>query len=97
MGMFDWVLIDPEIKLPGYPQGGVKTGFQTKDLDNLCDAICITDEGRLFRGTLDLNYHGLFNFYRDLDKVWYEYEAKFTDGNLVEIIEMEMEERCLSD
>ena len=34
----------------------------------------------------DANYHGLVNFYgSDKGNVWHEYNAKFTDGQLVEI------------
>lgn len=35
---------------------------------------------------VDLNHHGMFNFYgHDSDRGWHEYEAKFTDGTLVDI------------
>lgn len=40
----------------------------------------------------DTNYHGKFNFYTNIQEsgeegvdIWYEYEAKFTDGELVNI------------
>lgn len=32
-----------------------------------------------------VNHHGYVNFYADIDKEWYEYEAKFTDGIVVSI------------
>lgn len=34
---------------------------------------------------VDTNYHGMLNFYGG-EQDWHEYDAKFTDGNLVEII-----------
>ena len=38
------------------------------------------------RGWTDTEYHGTFRFYDYADdKSWHEYEAKFTDGQLVEI------------
>lgn len=37
----------------------------------------------------DLNYHGMFNFYGNdgegFEGEWFDFVAKFTDGNLVEI------------
>ena len=33
----------------------------------------------------DLEYHGIFNFYGGGRDDWRQYDAKFTDGNLVEI------------
>lgn len=35
----------------------------------------------------DTNYHGIFNFYGGgFQNDWHEYNAKFTDGQLVEIV-----------
>lgn len=72
--------------------------FQTKDLDCLLDTYTITEDGLLLHarwnveGELTVPYHGLIRFYygdwsNDDQKMhaWYEYEAKFTDGKLVEI------------
>ena len=37
------------------------------------------------RPKVDLNFHGVLNFYAmTKDKRWIEYDAKFTDGTLVE-------------
>jgi len=36
-------------------------------------------------GWKDTNYHGWINFYEVLDREWFEYDAKFTDGKLEEI------------
>lgn len=33
----------------------------------------------------DTNFHGLLNFYASAGGVWHEYNAKFTDGQLVSI------------
>ncbi len=38
--------------------------------------------------SVDMNHHGFFNFYTigpKPDEEWFEYNAKFTDGNLVSI------------
>jgi len=32
-----------------------------------------------------IEYHGYVNFYRSINDVWYEFNAKFTDGKLVNI------------
>ena len=47
---------------------------------------------RLVRlGWQDTNYHGKIIFYTSVGKGdWYEYEAKFTDGNLVDIRPIEI-------
>lgn len=42
----------------------------------------------------DTNFHGILNFYGhedlpDKQLVWHEYNAKFTDGNLVSITKVE--------
>lgn len=48
----------------------------------------------------DMDFHGVFNFYTGIRDVnskkkgawkWYEYNAKFTDGNLVSIEEVKSE------
>lgn len=31
------------------------------------------------------SYHGYVNFYTNVNNIWYEFDAKFTDGKLVEI------------
>lgn len=37
-------------------------------------------------GRKDLNYHGILNFYMRFDDLgWVEYDAKFTDGTLMEL------------
>ena len=46
--------------------------------------------GSLRRGNIKLEtipHHGYVNFYTSISKKWYELNAKFTDGKLVEIKE----------
>ncbi len=96
MGMFDYLFIDTgmlpisdEIK----EKLGDDPGWQTKSLDSTLSDVYITNEGKLmvnFRYTSDektlIHYHGYLNFYTFIDKEWFEFTAKFTDGNLVEIL-----------
>ena len=46
---------------------------------------------RISDGMQDTNYHGMLNFYTsDQERnVWIEYSAKFTDGQLVDIVKEE--------
>jgi hypothetical protein len=78
--------------------------FQTKAFNRLLESIEIKD-GRLMQVLsddvrLDLNYEGKFNFYTladdsDFDNGpvdkwhWYEFEAHFSNGNLVNITKIE--------
>lgn len=34
---------------------------------------------------IDINFHGYLNMYTHIRKKWFEYNIKFTDGNIVEI------------
>ena len=91
MGMYDNVTC--EVPLPD----GYSGAFQTKDFDCCMDRITIRADGRLVHDkrawtshdaatATDLNFHGIFNFYDyTISRGWHEYEAKFTDGALVEI------------
>lgn len=80
MGMFDYVRC--EVPLPD----GYEGELQTKDFDCQMQQCVITMIGRLTVDGVDREFHGIFNFY-DLDRngKWHEYNAKFTDGQLVEI------------
>jgi hypothetical protein len=40
---------------------------------------------KIIYGERDTNYHGWLNFYGGSADEWHEYNAKFTDGQLVEI------------
>ncbi|MDI3563577.1 hypothetical protein [Bradyrhizobium sp. Arg816] len=94
MGMFDYVKC--ELPLPD----GWKGELQTKDFeDPYLETYTIRADGRLIRrrpkydidppgtayGEIDTNFHGILNFYGLEDGEWHEYDAKFTDGQLVEI------------
>jgi hypothetical protein len=97
MGMFDWV----RCNAPLPPHRKTKSAeFQTKDLDCQMDHIHISAEGRLLSVSFDydtrewgtpkdLNHHGYLDFY-DLPanegEAMVEFRAKFTDGQLVEIV-----------
>ena len=97
MGMFDDLRCD--MPLPDAEASGLEIGhwFQTKDMDCYLDKYAITEHGRLialdwdaqgqvFIPGADKNYHGMLNFYTlTMDKRWFEYDAKFTDGKVTEI------------
>lgn len=89
--MFDEVRCS-RILPDGFDGNGVV--FQTKDFACNLDSIEITDGGKLTKRDRDeegapaveLDFHGWLHFYDySKDKVWREYAAKFTDGQLVEI------------
>jgi hypothetical protein len=46
-------------------------------------------------GWEDTNFHGVLNFYTFIEGDWYEYDAKFTDGDLTSItpVRIEIERR----
>lgn len=96
MGMFDYLRVDVPL-----PNGRKPTGPQTKDLDCCLKTHVITESGRLMvdeadtfehpERMADSNYHGVLHFCdtdgdpNNADWKFYEYQAKFTDGQLVEI------------
>jgi hypothetical protein len=83
MGMYDDVTC--EHPLPGEPKPK-DNHFQTKDLDCLMDRYTITRDGRLLKKKAEVQFHGMLNFYTYTDDdMWFEYDAKFTDGRLIEI------------
>jgi hypothetical protein len=87
MGMFDNVM--SEVPLPD----GYDGPCQTKDFDDpYLETYLIRADGRLIHepdkpnGRGDTNFHGVLNFYAYAEGgVWHEYDAKFTDGQLVGI------------
>lgn len=83
MGMFDTVRC--EKPLPGEPKPPEGAWLQTKDFDCTMETYTITAAGKLRNETGDVPFHGILSFYTYEKDVWYEYEAKFTDGNLVDI------------
>ena len=96
MGMFDDVVCEVPL-----PDGKPGKHFQTKDFEApYLEKYTITADGRLFRDKpwwerkkddppdpSDMNYHGTLNFYdyNTETKDWREFNAKFTDGQLVAI------------
>jgi hypothetical protein len=83
MGMYDDVTC--EHALPGEPKPK-DNYFQTKDFDRLMDHYTITANGRLLKEKAEVQFHGMLNFYTYTnDDMWFEYEAKFADGRLIEI------------
>lgn len=83
MGMFDDITC--ERPLPGPTQPPYKS-FQTKDFDCLMDHYTITGDGTLTKDGVPVPFHGMVNFYTFTpEHMWFEYNAKFTDGKLIEI------------
>jgi len=96
MGMFDDVICEAPL-----PDGKPGKNFQTKDFEcPYLEKYTITADGRLLRDDpwwerpkdqpakpADMNFHGVLNFYgyNTETEEWREFNAKFTDGKLVEI------------
>ncbi len=81
MSMFDYVRCEVPL-----PDDWNARNLQTKDFD--CDMVTytITKDGRLMLDNQhDANFHGVVNFYGSEGLIWHEYNAKFTDGQLVGI------------
>jgi hypothetical protein len=99
MGLFDYVRVDVPL-----PDGKPGKHFQTKDFDDpYLEQYVITSDGRLIHervrydidppdkaaGPTDCQFHGYLNFYDYSDThEWREFNAKFTDGRLIEIVEV---------
>jgi hypothetical protein len=84
MGMFD--TIQCEKPLPGEPKPPVHAWLQSKDFKRGLEVYRITADDRLIGLSGEaLPFHGILNFYTYEDDIWFEYEAKFTDGVLIEI------------
>ena len=91
--MFDYVKVDTN-KLPLTSEEKYigKFNFQTKDFDRTLSTYEITNEG-CFELTRDgtkqavkLNPYCIINFYEYIDNVWFEFNAYFRDGKLIEIL-----------
>ena len=68
------------------PDGWKGEGMETKDFDCELAEHVITKDGRLAH---DPGFHGVVNFYgTDSEGDWHEYNAKFTDGQLVGITQV---------
>lgn len=90
MGMFDDLRC--EVPIPD----GFAGPFQTKDFGCMLKTHVISASGRMMidpgftfddpAERIDANYHGFVRFYgHDPAGKWHEYQAKFTDGQLVGI------------
>lgn len=93
--MFDYILIDSKL-LPYV--GNVPSNFfdnefwQTKSLDNCLSDYTITKEKlikkTLYKEVIEItDFHGIIRFYTSINEIWYQFDAKFTDGELVSITE----------
>lgn len=101
MGMFDTVICDAELPIE-VDHGPYHDDFQTKDFENILLRLRITKEGRLmveaggFGEGQEYEWHnrdgslfsGEFNFYTNgANGRWYEFTARFEDGQLQEIVD----------
>jgi hypothetical protein len=83
MGLFDTIHCDHPL-----PDACTATEFQTKSLGCGLDTYRLTAAGHLPdpQGT-DKGAHGVLRLYTsDAGGHWWEYEAKFTDGQLVHLL-----------
>jgi len=101
MGMFDDV--HSEFPLPdGWEGKGMQTKDFESYMNMVtirADGRLVYDarhwQERDTKTATDMNFHGYFNFYGsegrpgESDYKWHEYNAKFTDGALVEIVAVE--------
>lgn len=91
MGIFDYVKC--EVPLPGDPKPPHGTVFQSKDMsDPYMETYTITADGKLTRtdafGDVVLEqFHGDLRFteFNGKSDEWWEYKARFTDGELSKI------------
>ena len=76
----------PEEERPNYG----KPEYETSPLAKFCGMIRHVNQH-----WLDTNFHGFITFYAGIGRhgedgyKWFEYKAKFTDGNLVELTKIE--------
>ena len=83
MGMFDTIRCEHPL-----PDACAATEFQTKSMDCTLDIFRLTASGRRLdaRGA-DTGLHGVLRMYTgDKRGGWWEYEAKFTDGQLQHLV-----------
>lgn len=99
MGMFDYIKIDK--KLAHYFENIsydiiVNEFWQTKSLDNCLRDYIITENALLIKdhngNFVNSNFHGIIRFYSQDLETNREFKAKYTDGKLINIIEVEKDE-----
>jgi hypothetical protein len=83
MGVFDKILCEQAL-----PDDCPMREFQTKSLACSMDTYRLTNQGRLLDAKgLDTGIHRILRFYAsDSQHRWWEYEAKFSDGQLVHLL-----------
>jgi len=83
MGLFDTLRCEHEL-----PDGISADEFQTKSLGCTLSTYHLSAGGQLLDSNgHDTGFHGVFRFYTaSPEKGWHEFEAKFTDGQLVHLI-----------
>lgn len=91
MGMFDDIICEaPLPEIPGVPHPG--DSFQSKDFDCELNRYTITADGKLVGANGPIDFHGWLDFYHFDTKtdMWWNYRAKFTDGQLqkIELVEV---------
>lgn len=93
MGMFDTIRCEYPL-----PDACTATEFQTKSLDCILETYCLTASGRLLDAhNRDTSMHGVLRMYTsDSAGHWWEYEAKFTDGQLQHLLPRSDAEYCES-
>jgi hypothetical protein len=93
MGMFD--TIKCELTLPGEPKPRSGAWLQTKDLDNWLNVFTIKADGTLEGPDGPRSFDGVLNFYAleyenpeakyGDPELWFEYQARFAGGKLVNL------------
>ena len=78
--------IVPEAERPGYDE---EIGGFENDLEKMRGML-----RKIHNGWTDTEYHGTFEFHNSIDGSYVSFEAKFTDGALVEITRNTEKERA---
>lgn len=83
MGMFDTIRCEHPL-----PDACPATDFQTKSLACVLETYLLTASGRLLDAQgADTGLHGVLRMYTGSHAgPWWEYEAKFTEGQLVHLV-----------
>jgi hypothetical protein len=82
MGLFDTVICEHPL-----PDACPEREFQTKSLGCTMSRYRLGAGGRFIDSDgLDTGLHGVLHFYGGSRATWWEYEAKFSDGQLVHLL-----------